>query len=262
MPRKENQMLAVERRNTILETLRRQGIVTVLELAKTFAVTEETIRRDLKKLEATNGVARTYGGAYITKTVHSDIPVGIREGIYLEGKEAIAALAEQAIVDGDTIILDSSTTSTHIAKRLKDRTNIIVITNSIKVVNVLAEAEGIKVICTGGTLRSRQFSFTGPSAVKSLAVYYADKAFVSCTGIDLENGLTDSDEQEAEIRQKMLEQAQEKIIIADQTKLGKISFAAIAPVDVADCIITDLELDETWRAGLDLRKIRYLFPSQ
>jgi len=255
-------MLAVERRSTILETLRRQGIVTVQELSKTFTVTEETIRRDLKKLESASGVARTYGGAYITKTVHSDIPVGIREGIYVEGKEAIADLAERAIVDGDTIILDSSTTSIHIAKRLQQRTHIIVITNSIKVVNVLAGSEAIKVICTGGTLRSRQLSFTGPAAVKSLASYYADKAFVSCTGIDLQNGLTDSDEQEAEIRKKMLEQAQEKFIVADNTKLGKISFAAIAPVDIANCIITDLELDDAWRAELDLRKIKYLFPGQ
>jgi DeoR/GlpR family transcriptional regulator of sugar metabolism len=255
-------MLAVERRDNILETLRSQGIVTVLELSKSFAVTEETIRRDLKKLETTNGVVRTYGGAYISRTVHSDIPVGIREGIYLEGKEAIADLAEQFIADGETIILDSSTTSIHIAKRLRKRNNIIVITNGIKIVNILSDVEGVKVICTGGTLRPRQLSFTGPAAVKSLCTYYADKAFVSCTGIDLQNGLTDSDEQEAEIRKMMLQQAQEKIIIADNTKFGKTSFAAIAPVSGADCIFTDMEPDETWRAELERMKIRYSFRGQ
>lgn len=255
-------MLAVERRTKILEMLRQQGIVTVLELSKLFEVSEETIRRDLQKMETTEGVARTYGGAYITKAVHSDIPIRIREGFYLEGKETIAALADDLIEEGDTIILDSSTTCLHIAERLKARRNLVVITNAVKIVIALAESEGIKVICAGGTLRQSQLSFVGPAAIKSLGSYYADKAFVSCTGVDLQNGLTDSDEQEAEIRKKMLEQAKRKILVVDYTKFGKTSFSVIAPVDVADSLVTDREPPEEWRHELGIKKIKCVYRGQ
>ncbi|MBU0927570.1 MAG: DeoR/GlpR family DNA-binding transcription regulator [Spirochaetes bacterium] len=249
-------MLAVERRKKIFGLLRQQGIVTVSDLSQQFEVSEETIRRDLQKMESSDGVARTYGGAYITKAVHSDIPIRIREGIYIEGKETIASLCEAMITDGETVILDSSTTSLHIADRLKSRRNLVVITNAVKIAIALAESDGVKVICTGGTLRGSQLSFVGPAASKSLGAYYADKAFVSCTGIDLANGITDSDEQEAEIRKRMLEQAQRTILVADNTKLGKTSFSLIATLDAMDALVTDKDPGPEWLSEMDRLKIK------
>ncbi len=255
-------MLAVERRKKILELLRQQGIVTVMDLSSQFEVSEETIRRDLQKMENSNGIARTYGGAYITKAVHGDIPIRIREGMCLEGKETISSIADDLILDGETVILDSSTTALHIAERLKSGRHVVVITNAIKVAITLAESDGVKVVCVGGTLRGSQLSFVGPAAEKSLGGYYADKAFVSCTGVDIANGVTDSDEQEAEIRKRMLEQAQKKYLIADNTKLGKTSFSLISHIDAIDGLITDKKPSEEWAAVLERSGIGLYFKHQ
>jgi len=253
-------MLGVERRKRILELLQSQGIVTVSALSGSFEVSEETIRRDLQKMESLSGIARTYGGAFIAKAVHSDIPISIRENIYLEGKTAIAALCEDLVSEGETVILDSSTTSLHVAERLKNKRNIVVITNAIKIVIKLAGVEGIKVICTGGTLRHSQMSFVGPAAERVLSEYYADKAFVSCVGVDPGRGITDSDEHEAEIRKLMLRQAEKKILLADNTKLGKNSFCFIAPIEGLDWLVTDKEPDAQWLKELEMKRITCLFP--
>jgi DeoR/GlpR family transcriptional regulator of sugar metabolism len=253
-------MMAIERRKKILEILQKQGIVTVSELSASFDVSEETIRRDLQKMESSNGVARTYGGAFIARAVHSDIPVTIRENIGLEGKNAIASLCEDLVEEGETVILDSSTTSLHVAAILKRKRGIVVITNSLKIAQDLAGNESVKVICIGGTLRRSQMSFVGPVAERVLSEYYADKAFVSCVGVDLVKGVTDADEQEAEIRKLMLRQAEKKVLLADYTKLGKVSFSCIAPVDGLDWLVTDKEPEAEWLKELEIKRITCLYP--
>ena len=255
-------MLAVERRTRILELLHKQGLVTVSELSPAFHVSEETIRRDLQQLEDENGVARTYGGAYMAKAVHSDIPVNIRETIYLQGKEAIATLCDDLIIEGETLMLDSSTTSLQIAAHLKLKKNLTVITNSLRIAERLSGSEALRVICVGGTLRHTQLSFVGPSAPEMLGRFYADKAFVSCVGVALDKGLTDADELEAEVRRTMLAHARERILVADNTKLGKTSFSLISPLDGIDCLVTDREPDARWVAELAARKIKCRYPSK
>jgi DeoR/GlpR family transcriptional regulator of sugar metabolism len=255
-------MLAIERRKRILGLLQKQGIVTVSELSIAFAVSEETIRRDLQKMESENGVARTHGGAFISKVVHSDIPITIRENLRLDGKARIADLCGGLVDEGETVILDSSTTSLHIAERLKEKRNIVVITNALKIAMCFAGYDNIKVICIGGTLRNSQMSFIGPAAERGVSEYYADKAFVSCVGVDLVKGITDADEQEAEIRKLMLRQATRKILVADNTKLGKTSFSFIAPMTGLDWLVTDQEPDAAWRNELEARHITCLFPPE
>jgi DeoR/GlpR family transcriptional regulator of sugar metabolism len=252
-------MLAVERRNRILDLLRGQGIVTVSNLAADFSVSEETIRRDLQKMEESEGVQRTYGGAYIAKAVSTDIPIRIRENIYLPGKETIAALCAELVVEGDTIMLDSSTTAVHIAEHIKSKNNIIVITNALRIADTLAEAGNVKVICSGGSLRHSQLSFVGPAAARTLAGYYADKAFVSCVGLDLEKGATDADELEAEMRALMFANAREKILVADATKFGKFSLSLIIPLDRIDILVTDRAPDSNWLRELEARTVRCLY---
>ncbi len=254
-------MLAIERRKRILGLLQKQGIVTVSELSIAFAVSEETIRRDLQKMESTSGVARTYGGAFISQVVHSDIPISIRENICLDGKTRIATLCDTLVDEGDTVILDSSTTSLHIAERLKSKRNIVVITNALKVALTFAGVDTVKVISIGGTLRHSQMSFTGPAAERVVSEYYADKAFVSCVGVDLVKGITDADEQEAEVRKLMFRQATKKILVADSTKLGKISFSFIAPMSGLDCLVTDQEPSAGWLKELEAHHITCLFPA-
>ena len=246
-------MLAVERQKKIMQVLHRDGIVKVGELSTGFGVSEETIRRDLQKLEDGGGLFRTYGGAYITKAVNPDVPVGIRESFYLEGKEDIGAICADMIEEGDTIILDSSTTALHIAEKIKHKDRITVFTNAIKVITTLADSENIKVISTGGRLRSRSLSLVGHEAEDSLNRYNVDKAFVSCTSVDLDKGLTDTNEQEARIRRIMLDRAVKKILIADTTKFGKISFAAICPLTEIDTVVSDNSLTGEW--GVEFQKM-------
>jgi DeoR/GlpR family transcriptional regulator of sugar metabolism len=221
-------MLAVERQKIILHILHRDGIVKINELSAKFNVSEETIRRDLNKLEKNGGFLRTYGGAYITKNVNPDIDISIRESFYLEGKDEIGMLAADLIEDGDTVILDSSTTALHVAEKIRSRENTTVVTNAVKVVTTLSEVTGIKIVSTGGTVRPRSLSFIGPEAESTLSRYFADKAFVSCTGAEMERGITDTNEQDASMRRLMLMQAAKRILIADTTKFGKTAFSFIS----------------------------------
>lgn len=253
-------MLAVERRSRILDRLRTAGIVTVSGLAADFEVSEETIRRDLQKMEESDGVQRTYGGAYIAKAVSTDIPISIRENIYLSGKETIAGLCAELVDDGDTIMLDSSTTAIHIAEHLRSKRGITAITNSLRIAEVLGPTEGVKVICAGGSLRHSQLSFVGPAAVRTLEGYFADKAFVSCVGLDLEKGATDADELEAEMRKLMFANAREKILVADATKFGKFSLSLIAPLERIDLVVTDRPPDARWLRELESRSVRCRYP--
>lgn len=252
-------MMALERRSRILEALGTRGMVTVSEMAAEFSVSEETIRRDFQRMEETNGVQRTYGGAYIAKAVRTDIPIGIRENVYLPGKEAIAALCADLVDEGDTVMLDSSTTSIHIAEHIKEKKNIVVITNSLRIAGNLVDAGGVKVVCVGGILRHSQLSFVGPAAARTLEGYYADKAFVSCVGLDLEKGATDADELEAEVRKLMLSNAREKILVADATKFGKFALSLILPLDRIDVLVTDVAPGADWIRELEAKQVRCVF---
>ncbi|WP_090442655.1 DeoR/GlpR family DNA-binding transcription regulator [Natronincola peptidivorans] len=252
-------MLAIERRQQILERLYEKKSVTVSELSKKYDVSEETIRRDLQKLEEEGIANRTYGGAYLNGGVHYDLPIEIRETAYVKAKELIGVKCASLINSGDTIILDSSTTSLHIAEHIKRKSNITVITNAIKVASKLAECENIKVLSTGGILRANALSYVGHIAERMLKDFYVDKAFVSCGGIHLERGILDSNELEAEIRKVMLKQAQKKVLIADNTKFDKTSFIKITDFDEIDMVITDKKLSDDWKAKFDKVAIEYCY---
>lgn len=251
-------MLAVKRQEKIMQILHRDGIVKVGETSISFGVSEETIRRDLQKLEKDGVLFRTYGGAYITKNVNPDIPVSIRESFYFEGKEDIGVICSDMIEEGDTIFLDSSTTALHIAEKIKYKKRLTVVTNAVKVITILADSY-IKIIGCGGNLRSRSLSMVGIEAECTLNHYFTDKAFVSCTSVDMDKGLTDTNEQEARIRKLMLEHSAKKILIADATKFGKISFASICPLTAIDTVVSDTFLGEEWSIQFQKLGIEHLY---
>ncbi|MBE3595762.1 MAG: DeoR/GlpR transcriptional regulator, partial [Hydrogenibacillus sp.] len=255
-------MLGVERRKKIMELLLLHGNVVVSDLSKRFNVTEETIRRDLEKLEKEGQLIRTHGGAYLSEYVTKEYPIALREIAYVEEKKQIATISAELIQSGDTIMLDASTTSLFIARFLKRmRKKVTVITNALKVEMELADQEQIKLVSTGGTLRTSSLSHVGYAATRSLATYFADKAFVSCTAVHPNKGLMDSNEYEAEVRKRMLAQAEQKILVADHTKFGKTAFNLIATIDDIDMVIVDRPLSEEWRAtfeshGVEVRHFR------
>ena len=251
-------MLAIERRSEIMSLLEQNQSVLVSELSKQYNVTEETIRRDLEKLEKDGFAEKTYGGAVLRQTVNLDMPFRVRERTNKEGKFAIAQKAAALIEDGDTIMLDSSSTALAIARQLKHRRHITIITNSIEVLIELSAAPDLTVISTGGTLRGHSLSLVGRNAERMLRNFNVDKAFISCKGIDPDKGITESNEMEVEIKRAMRSAAKTTYIAVDHTKFDKVSFVKLA--DLADIggIITDFTPDEAWQETFRTNNIDFL----
>ncbi len=239
-------MLAVERRNKIEHIINEQGSVQVVELAKLFDVTTETIRGDLLKLEQQGILERSYGGATLAG---NDIDPVIAERGYInyEEKMRIAKSAASLIKNGEIIFLDSSTTSWHLSRHLKDKERLTVITNAQKVVNELLECENIQVICTGGLLNRKNMSYTGRSGERTIREnYFVDKAFFSCRGITMGSGIVDSSEAEAEIKRAMIENSTCPVFMCDHSKFTKTGFAKVTDFSKIKFMITDAELSDEW----------------
>ncbi|WMJ88676.1 DeoR/GlpR family DNA-binding transcription regulator [Anaerocolumna sp. MB42-C2] len=248
-------MLAIERRNKILAMLQRDSRVVVSDLSASFNVTEETIRRDLEKLEKEGFAKKTYGGAIVNESLNVDLPYTVRKKANVTNKEYIADIISSIIEDGDHIMMDASSTAVYVAKHLKNKKNITIITNSIEILLELSEVAGWKVLSTGGTLREGSLSLVGYQAEKMITNYHVDKAIISCKGIDMEKGITDSNEMDAHIKKLMLESANKKILAADNSKFNKISFTKIGDLTDIDILITDTELDDKWKQVFNTIKV-------
>ena len=250
-------MLVAERQKKIVELVNERLSIRVTELSKIFSVTEETIRRDLEKLEKEKLLMRSHGGAVSIEKDQGEISYLEREITNAEQKKAIAAAAVRLIEQGDQIVLDASTTAWYVAKELPDMP-LTVLTNSIKVAIELSKKEQIKVISTGGTLLSQSLSYVGPLAERSLSMYHVNKAFLSCKGVHLERGLSDFNESQALLKKQMIEIADETILMVDSSKFGTRAFSQIVPVANIDCIITDSKIDEETKNELEEKKIQLL----
>lgn len=242
-------MLVAERHKKIVEIVNNRLSIRVTELSKIFSVTEETIRRDLEKLEKENLLMRSHGGAVSIEKDQSEISYLEREITNAAEKRAIAVEAARFIEPGDQIVLDASTTAWYVAKELSDMP-LTVLTNSIKVAIELSKKEQVKVISTGGTLLSQSLSYVGPLAERSLGMYHVNKAFISCKGVHLEKGLSDYNESQAMLKKQMMEIADENILMVDSSKFGTRAFSQIAPMSKVDCIITDSNIDEKIKSQL------------
>ena len=179
-------MLAIERKNEILDKLRAEQRVLVSDLAEYYHVTEETIRRDLDKLEKEGYATKTYGGAILGNSTKTDLSYTIRNKTNVEAKNQIAAIASRLIEDGDHLMLDDSSTSLYLAKKLKEKKGLTVITNSVELVVELSGVEGWTIILTGGRLKPESLALVGDQTQQSLRRYHVDKAVMSCKGIDLD----------------------------------------------------------------------------
>ncbi len=235
-------MLAIERHRKILNVLAREGSVRVVELAERFGVTEETIRRDLAKLEAQGKIVRSHGGALMSETEDSLRPFAWREVAFEREKEAIGNVAISRIGEDERILLDASTTCWHMAKRLEDHP-LTVVTNSLQIPAALSTRSHIDVHVLGGRLGKQSLSFIGPTAEEQLRNYHVDKLFLSCKGADLDRGISDVTEAQAHLRHIMLECADKKYLLIDHSKFGVRSLAHICDISVFDEVITDSGTD-------------------
>jgi len=253
-------VLAIERRQKIMAMLNENKSVLVPELAKLFNVTEETIRRDLEKLEKEGLLKRTYGGAVLVENYNVDIPFEFRNVTNIEGKKQIALSLIKYIEDGDTLVMDSSTSALQVAKLLKTKKKITVITNSEQIINELKVFEDtIKVISTGGTLRNKSLSLVGPIAEQTLRSLNANKAIISCKGFDIEKGFTESNELEAQVKKLMIEIADKVYMIVDHTKMNKTALVNIATLDDVDFIFTDKILPPSQENAIKEKNVEIVY---
>ena len=239
-------MLAVERRNLILNKIQENRKVIVSELSKEFDVSEETIRRDLEKLSDEGHVIKSYGGAVINDKGSIDLPFNVRKKSNPQGKQKIAQLVKREISDGDHIILDASTTAVFIAKDIKEKQNLTVITNSIENLLELSDVQGWDIISTGGKLDAKSMSLVGKKVFDNLKCYNADKVFFSCKGIAFDKGVTDSNSELGNIKQEMLASASKVYLVVDSSKFGQVAFSNICNITKLNVVITDKKPSQQW----------------
>ncbi len=251
-------MLSIERRQQIMDILLRDQKVYVAELAKHFAVTEETIRRDLEKLEQQNLLRRSYGGAVPTGQTREDLSFDNRTIRNKEEKSEIALKALPLINDGDTIMTDSSTTCLTLMQHMQNKKNLTIITNSV---HILSDFDKIpfQLIFSGGVLRPHAFALVGASACATLAKYYVDLAILSCKSIDMANGIMESNEDESLVKYTMIQQARKTILLADHTKWDKTSFIKTCDITDVACIVTNRKPRDPWLEYLEERNIDLLY---
>lgn len=235
-------MLLAERHQKIVDLVNLRSSIRVSELSEIFSVTDETIRRDLEKLEKENKLRRSHGGAVSIEEKESEVDFLEREITNVLEKKVIAREAVKQVEDGDRIILDASTTAWYMSKILPN-IPLTVITNSIKVAIELSKKEKIQVISTGGLLLPKSLSYVGPLAERSLENYHVNKTFLSCKGIDLNSGLSDSNESQALLKRKMIERSDKTILMVDSSKFGYREFSHISSISDISHIIVDDKLN-------------------
>ncbi|HUU96140.1 MAG TPA: DeoR/GlpR family DNA-binding transcription regulator [Phycisphaerae bacterium] len=235
-------MLAQQRQREILSQLGRGGGVRVAPLAKAFAVAQETIRRDLDKLESEGRLVRTHGGAVPVQNNRRELPFDLRKVTNLEAKKAIAARALRHVSEGDVIAVDASSTVHELARIIPDMP-LTVITNSLPVAAFLVDGVHIRVVATGGMLDAPSRSFTGTLAEHALERFNVNKLFLSAKGVDLARGLSEATDEQARVKRRMIDAAERTYLLADHGKFGVRSVVFYAsPADV-DLVITDAGTD-------------------
>jgi len=232
-------LLNEERRRAILEILKREGRVLVLDLADRFETSQVTIRKDLEDLHAHGIIHRTHGGALPAREGALEDPT-LREKEKLHRKEKlrIASAAANLVKEGQVVILDSGTTTTAISRALRNFHNITIVTNAL---NIAAELTGapVEVILTGGTLRKNSFSLVGPIAEETLKGLNADILFLGVDGFDVHYGLSTPNLLEAKVNRIMVAVAKRTVAVCDSSKFGRRSLSLIVPPSALQEVITD-----------------------
>lgn len=242
----------VSRRKKILERIQETGEVLVTELSKEFEVSEVTIRNDLAYLENKNLLIRARGGA-----IHSESHVGIdqrvteKNKIHTTEKSSIGKKAASLIKDGETIIIDSGSTTAEIVKHLGSIKQLNVITNALNIANMLMAYSNINVIIPGGYLRQNSMSLVGPLAEKNLRCFFVDKVFLSTDGFDTRQGIFTPNIDEAHLNGIMIDISREVILVTDSSKFKRKSLALICGLDKIKTIVTDKGIPDDDRKRLE-----------
>jgi DeoR/GlpR family transcriptional regulator of sugar metabolism len=230
----------------------------VSDLSKTFNVTEETIRRDLEKLEKRGLVRKTYGGAVYGQDMNLEGPFTFKDSSNLEEIILISKKVAELVNNGDSIILDASSVALNTARALKQKRDLSVITNSVEILMTFAYVKTIKVFSTGGSLRESAYALVGSAAEQMLAGFHVDKAFLSCAGIHRDSGITETNVQDAEIKKLMRQAADQVILMADKSKFNQKGFIRFMDFTQVQTIVTSKTLSAEWQTYLTQNGIKLI----
>lgn len=254
-----SRLFAHERHQLIIQKLKQEHSVRAAELMESFGVSFETIRRDLELLESKGYLTRIHGGArLVTPDYSSEIPLPVREAIYLEEKSELAAIACRYISEGMSLSMDSSTTNTLLARMLRTRfEKLTVVTNSLPIVNELIGVPGFTLILIGGMIRHEEQSIVGDLAEEFVSRFHTDLFLMSLSGVSLAEGVTDYGIGEVQVKRIMKAHARETIALGDSSKFDHVSLIKVCPASEVSRFVTDSKIDRELVAryrqqGLDL----------
>jgi DeoR/GlpR family transcriptional regulator of sugar metabolism len=251
-----NRLFLEERLDQILALLHERGRASVAELSERFDVSAVTIRHDLTKLEQRGRLVRTHGGAVLKPNAGAELPAfALRKELHLAEKRRIGQAAAGLVGDGESIVLDASTTAWQIARHLKARKELTVVTNGLFIALEFVESPGVTVVMPGGSLRTASASLVGDQGAFILERYHVQKAFLGAGGFTLEEGLTDTDQYEVQLKRRMVERAKEAIAVVDSSKWGQVTFAPLLPIDQLHGVITDGGAPPSMVAALRARNV-------
>ncbi|WP_010272874.1 DeoR/GlpR family DNA-binding transcription regulator [Paenibacillus senegalensis] len=249
------------RRLQILELIRDQGAITVNEVMERFSCSEATARRDLNLLAQSEPIIRTLGGAHYEGSSAQELPFSQKQEVLLGEKLAIAAKAASLIQEGDVIGLTGGTTTYLIAKHIKERRNLTVVTNAVNIAMELAENDELQTVLTGGVIRSKSFELCGPLAESIIDKLNIGRMFVGADGFSLTEGLTTYSELEAQIGRLMIARSREVIAVFDHTKVDRASLFTMAPLSAIHACITDRPLSKELKQSMEAMGIQLHVPS-
>lgn len=248
-------MYSLERQKEILNLLHKYKTMQVSQICKLLYVSASTIRRDLSTMEKKGLLSRTHGGAMLVEGSAYENPFAFREQKYQEEKNRICSLAASLITNGQTLFLDTSSTVIHLIPYLTKFSSLTVITNNVKAAQLLSSHQNITTILSGGKMRPNSFSVLGIQAKTFIENYYADTAFLSCHSFTPQIGMTESNEEEAELKRVLMDNAQKTILLCDHSKIGKNSFSKVYPAHKIAALITDEPLSAEDTLYLEEKKV-------
>jgi DeoR family transcriptional regulator of aga operon len=259
--RRRSRLPLEERRRRIRELVQDNAQVTVAELAGRFEVSAVTIRGDLAALDEVGAVVRVHGGA-LPRRDSDELPIDVKQTLHRAQKIRIAAAAVELIRSGETVILDSGTTTAEIARQMRGLRleSVNVITNALNVAVLLAGVPFVNLVMPGGLLRQKSWSLSGPQAEQAMRDLQADVLFLGVDSLDPEVGLMTPHVLEAQLNAQMIRIARRVVAVTDSSKLLRRNLSVIAPVEQVDLLITDRDADrgciEAIRArGVDVRLV-------
>ncbi len=249
-----------DRLEFIRQTVQAEKRVTVTWLSQELGVTEETIRRDLERLEKSGILTRVHGGAVANaEQVSENVHYLMRERRNHGEKVAIGQLAAGVIPERATIAADASSTVMEAVRLLRDRKETTVLTNSVQIVRELSQSP-ISIVSTGGLVNRSTFSMQGQMVRKILSDYYVDIVLLSCKALNLNGGIFDSNEEEGNLKQIMTGRGQKRILLADHSKFDRVAFVKILELDNVDILITDQEPSQQWKSLCGEKGVSLLWP--